>query len=112
MKLMCFALLFCFLSTFKNYSQSKVKILNNPFLVNLNVPVDYAKVTAKDLEVYANTTLVEVTAMITAIKKQKATTFLNVFVCVNTRSPILISLIFLYPISVNTNVFLVKQGKL
>lgn len=83
MKLMCFALLFCFLSTFKNYSQPKVKILNNPFLVNLNVPVDYAKVTAKDLEVYANTTLVEVTAMIAAIKKQKATTFLNVFVAMD-----------------------------
>lgn len=79
MKLLCFAFLFFFLSTFKNYSQSKAKLLSNPFLVDVNVPIDYAKVTAKDLDVYANTTLVEVTAMIATIKKQKSTTFLNVF---------------------------------
>jgi thimet oligopeptidase len=78
-KLICFAFLFCFLPTFKNYSQSKEQLLINPFLVDINVPIDYAKVTAKDLDVYANTTLVEVTAMIATIKKQKSTTFLNVF---------------------------------
>ena len=79
MKLMCFAFLICFLSTSKNYSQSKKKILNNPFFVDVNVPIDYAKVSAKNVEDYANSTLVEVTAMIAKIKKQKSPTFSNIF---------------------------------
>jgi len=79
MKLMCFAFLFCFLSTFKNYSQAKNKILSNPFLVDVNVPIDYAKVSALNVEDYANHTIVEVTTMIASIKKQKSATFSNVF---------------------------------
>jgi thimet oligopeptidase len=78
-KLFFFAFLACFLTTFENYSQSMNKKSNNPFLVDINIPIDYAKVTAKDVKDYANHTLGDVAAMITSIKKQKTVTFLNVF---------------------------------
>lgn len=73
------AFLFCFVSALDSFSQSSDKIFHNPFLVDVNVPIDYATVSAKDLEEYANHTLIEVTTMIASIKKQKSTTFLNVF---------------------------------
>lgn len=69
-----------FLSTFVTFSQSMRK---NPFLVDLNVPVDYANVTVKDVEAYSNHTLTEVTTMLATIKKQKSATFTNVFVALD-----------------------------
>ncbi len=79
MKLIYFSFLFCFLSTLESSSQSMNTSVSNPFLVDINIPIDYAKVTSKDVEAYANHTLVDVTKIIATIKKQKSTTFLNVF---------------------------------
>lgn len=58
-----------------SFSQSD----NNPFLVASNVPVDYAKVTSKNVEDYAKHTVIEVTSMIASIKNEKAPTFSNIF---------------------------------
>src|SRR6476661_4483047 len=55
------------------------EIHKNPFMVASNVPVDYAKVTSKDVEDYSKTTINRINFMATAIKNQKATTFDNVF---------------------------------
>ena len=53
-----------------------MKGLGNPFLAGSNVPVNYAKVTSKDVEAYAKRTIAEVTTMIATIKKQKEATIL------------------------------------
>ena len=69
----CFAFLICLIPMSNSFSQS------NPFLVDLNVPVDYAKVTPKHLEDYARQTINDATATIASIKQNPAT-FANVFV--------------------------------
>jgi len=51
----------------------------NPFLVDINVPIDYANVTSDHLEEYANYTLENVGAAIDKIKQNEAPTFDNVF---------------------------------
>ncbi|NBU81425.1 MAG: hypothetical protein EBS55_07240, partial [Flavobacteriaceae bacterium] len=78
-KLLCFALIICFISVTNSFSQSNRKTIDNPFLKGSNIPVNYAKVTSKDVEEYAKHTIAEVTKMITFIKKQKTTSFANVF---------------------------------
>ncbi|TDD96221.1 M3 family metallopeptidase [Flavobacterium cellulosilyticum] len=78
-KLLFISFLFFFLSTFEISSQSLNNTMKNPFLVDLNIPIDYAKVTAKDVEAYANQSVNDVNTMIASIKKQKSATFLNVF---------------------------------
>jgi thimet oligopeptidase len=65
----------CLFSIHTGFSQEE----KNPFLVELNVPVDYAKVTSKNVEDYAKHTAAEATAMVEAIKSQKTATFENVF---------------------------------
>lgn len=77
--LFCLALPLCMFSVSNSFSQAYMKGLGNPFLVGSNVPVNYAKVTSKDVEAYANRTIAEVTTMIATIKKQKPVTFDNVF---------------------------------
>jgi len=81
--LLYLAIPICLLSVSKSNSQSKIKVSNNPFLVGMNVPIDYAKVTSKNVEDYAQHTLGEVTSMISTIKKQKTPTFTNVFVAMD-----------------------------
>ncbi|MEP7265881.1 MAG: M3 family metallopeptidase [Bacteroidota bacterium] len=57
--------------------------MHNPFLVEFNVPVEYATVTAKDVEVYAKYTVGQVTSMLSTIKSQPSATFTNVFVALD-----------------------------
>lgn len=76
--LLFIALPICLLSI-NSFSQSAMKASPNPFLVGTNGVVDYARVTSKDVEAYANHTIKEVTAMADAIKRQKKATFTTVF---------------------------------
>jgi len=69
-----------FLTSIVTFSQSMHK---NPFLVDVNVPIDYANVTAQDVEAYANHTLADVTKKLASIKNQKTVTFSNVFVAMD-----------------------------
>lgn len=78
--LFCLALPICLFSVTNSFSQANnMKGLGNPFLAGSNIPVNYAKVTSKDVEAYAKRTIAEVTTMIATIKKQKPATFDNVF---------------------------------
>jgi thimet oligopeptidase len=81
--LLYLALPICLFSMTKSNSQSNKKTSDNPFLVGMNVPVDYAKVTSKNVEDYAKHTIGEVTSMLATIKKQKTPTFANVFVAMD-----------------------------
>ncbi|MGC4041778.1 MAG: M3 family metallopeptidase [Flavobacterium sp.] len=75
MKLRCGTLLICVLSAYNGFSQTN----DNPFNVGMNVPVDYAKVTPKNVEDYSKNTVTEVAAMLSDIRKQPTATFANVF---------------------------------
>ena len=77
--LLCLAFPICLFSVNTSFSQSNKKTTTNPFLAGSNVPVDYAKVTSKDVEAYAKHTIADVSSKIASIKKQKTTTFTNVF---------------------------------
>lgn len=81
--LLYLAIPICLFSVSKSTAQSNKKTANNPFLVGMNVPVDYAKVTSKNVEDYAKHTIGEVNTMLAAIKKQKTATFANVFVALD-----------------------------
>ena len=72
-------ILICLVSFCNSFSQSNTKMTHNPFMVAMNVPVDYAKVTSADVEQYAKQTVTEVTLMLSSIKKQKTATFSSVF---------------------------------
>lgn len=52
---------------------------SNPFLTELNAPVDYANVSAEDIKEYAHITLEEASASIEAIRQTQAPTFNTVF---------------------------------
>ncbi|WP_264521879.1 M3 family metallopeptidase [Flavobacterium sp. N1994] len=69
----------CSLNIVIGHSQSKQENTNNPFLVGLNEPVAYAKVTPNDVTDYANYIIKEVSKKMAAIKKEPTTTFANVF---------------------------------
>lgn len=73
------ALPICLFSVSTTFSQSREKAAQNPFLAGMNVPVDYAKVTAQDLADYAKYTITEATSLIESIKSQNNVTFSNVF---------------------------------
>jgi thimet oligopeptidase len=70
------ALLCCVLTTFQSQCQTKS---DNPFLVDINVPVDYAKVSPKHLEDYTKRTFSDVKTMLADMKQQSSVTFSNVF---------------------------------
>ena len=72
-------ILICLVSFCNSFSQSNTKMTHNPFMVAMNVPVDYAKVTSADVEQYAKQTVTEVTLMLSSIKKQKTASFSSVF---------------------------------
>lgn len=81
--LLYLAIPICLFSVAMSTAQSTKKTANNPFLVGMNVPVDYAKVTSKNVEDYAKHTISEVNTMLATIKKQKTPTFANVFVAMD-----------------------------
>jgi thimet oligopeptidase len=83
MKLLYFALLIFLMSACEKQDNSNKKMPYNPFLVDINVPVDYAKVSSKDLEDYAERTLSDVSAIMTSIKEQPSATFSSVFVAMD-----------------------------
>ena len=55
------------------------EVSENPFFVGLNVPVDYAKVTADDIEEYANITIKNALKEMEKIRQNKVPTFENTF---------------------------------
>jgi Zn-dependent oligopeptidase len=57
----------------------QTKAPKNPFLTDLNAPIDYAQVTASHIEEYADLTLAVVNTDIDHLKKVKNPTFDNVF---------------------------------
>jgi len=59
--------------------ESQKNSIENPFLVELNVPVDYANVSANDIEQYATITLKNAATEITKIKQNEEATFDNTF---------------------------------
>jgi len=71
-----FAVPICLFTLTDSFSQSD----KNPFLVELNVPVEYAKVTAKDVTDYAKHTISGVNSLAASIRNQKTPTFANVFI--------------------------------
>ena len=56
---------------------------SNPYFVELNQPVDYARVTAADVTGYANSVLEQVTATADVIRAEKSPTFENVIVALD-----------------------------
>lgn len=78
-KLLFPTVLVCAVFNFKGYTQSAMKATPNPFQVELNVPIDYAKVSAKDVQNFAQITLGQVSEMIAKIKEEKVPTFSNIF---------------------------------
>ena len=79
MKLQCIAILFFSISACKNSSHANERKADNPFFVDMNVPVDYANVSAKDVADYATHTVGEVSTIMSSIQEQKSSTFSNVF---------------------------------
>jgi len=77
-KLLLVTLSICFFFLNKNFAQSN-SAFHNPLINDLNVPVDFAKVTGKDVSNYAQRTLSEVKAKMMVISKQQTHTFENVF---------------------------------
>lgn len=66
-----------------NPGDTTEKLTNNPFLHELNVPVDYANVSSDDIEDYSNYTLQNVNERIELIRKEKNPTFNNVLIAMD-----------------------------
>lgn len=58
---------------------NRTETLMNPFLKGVNVPIDYANVTANDIEEYANYTREEIELALKKIKQNKVLSFENLF---------------------------------
>ena len=56
-KMHCFALIICLIPVTKSFFQSNRKTHDNPFLKGSNVSINFAKITAKDVEEYAKHTI-------------------------------------------------------
>ena len=56
---------------------------SNPFITDLNVPIDYANVSAKQIERYAQITLTNVVGAVDKIKQTDTPTFENVIVAMD-----------------------------
>ena len=54
----------------------------NPFLTDLNVPIEYGKLKAEDVEAYAKYVTNNAIEVIAAIRNQKTETFDNLFATV------------------------------
>ena len=83
MKFLLSAFLLFSLMSCQNSSSSNGEKSSNPFLAGMNVPIDYAKVSAKDVEDYAIHTVKAITSGLEAIKAQPSETFENVFVAMD-----------------------------
>lgn len=79
MKLQYITLSLCFLLAGKNSLTAADNTVKNPLITELNVPIDYSKARAEDVEAYVNYTIREVTSGITSIHNQQAETFENIF---------------------------------
>ena len=79
MKLLTSTVLICSLIACQKPTTATTEEGQNPLMVEVNVPIDWAKVTAGDVEDYATHTLTEVASAIAAIKAQPTVTFENVF---------------------------------
>ncbi len=80
MKLFYYVIPICLFSISQSTAQEERK---NPLLTDFNVPVEYAKVTSKDVEQYAKNTVADISTMIASIKKQKTPNFTNIFVALD-----------------------------
>jgi thimet oligopeptidase len=83
MKPLNYIILLAFIIGCSSPNDSTEDLSNNPFLVDINVPIDYANVSAEHLEEYANFTLENVATEVDKIKQNKAVTFKNVFVAMD-----------------------------
>lgn len=78
MKILYFTFIYCFLSAC-GASTPDEKMSGNPFDVDINVPLSYAKVSPAHVEQHARQTMVDVTSLLSALKKDTLATFSNVF---------------------------------
>ena len=83
MKHLIYIILLAAIAGCSNPTKTTEKSMDNPFLHELNVPVDYANVSANDIEDYANYTLKNVADRIESIKTEKTPTFKNVLVALD-----------------------------
>lgn len=79
MKSLYYLILLTFIVSCTSQTDSTNDTAENQFLTELNVPIDYANVSADDIEEYANITLENVVTIVDKIKQDKAPTFKNVF---------------------------------
>lgn len=79
LNLLCFTFPIFLLTVTNSFSQLNKKTPINPFLVEMNTPIDYAKVTSADVSTYAKYTVTDVSEMLSTIKNQKTISFSNVF---------------------------------
>ncbi len=79
MKPLIFSLLFAFAVIYSGCDSISDKSSKNPFFTTLNTPVDYASVTASDIEDLALVTLKEVDEETERIRQVETPTFENVF---------------------------------
>jgi hypothetical protein len=79
MKFINYLLMFSILVACSPQDQSS----KNPFFVKDNQPIDYAKITAQDIEDYANHTLKTMSEAIEQLKNCNEITFDNIFVALD-----------------------------
>lgn len=78
-KLRPLACIVCVMAACQSFSQTE-PTMKNPLLAGFNVPIDYAKVSAADVEGFAKATMADVQAILATIREQPTATFENVFV--------------------------------
>ncbi len=83
MKLLYYPLVLALFVGCAKEKDTEIKASKNPFLVDINVPVDYANVTAEDIKEYAEITLEDASEAIENIRQTEEPTFKNVFVAMD-----------------------------
>jgi thimet oligopeptidase len=79
MKIQYYSVLFCLLSIISTDSFANEKSTKNPFLTELNEPIEYGRLSANDVEAYANYVAKEAIDGIASVKNLKFETFENLF---------------------------------
>jgi thimet oligopeptidase len=79
MKMQYYSVLFCLLSIISTDSFANEKSAKNPFLTELNEPIEYGRLSANDVEAYANYVAKEAIDGIASVKNLKFETFENLF---------------------------------
>lgn len=82
MKKKYYKVFFCVLVTVGIHTYANDKNAKNPFLTELNVPIEYGKLQAADVEVYAKYVANDAVEGIASIRNQKSETFENLFAAV------------------------------